>query len=136
MEGGFSGASQGSIGFPGGGLSSLLLDFTGWISGDVMIYSSSKLMSSVSMTKVWWVQWVHSGLWEVVNPVRFLENFHKNVAELRQAFLNLIDRRPWGCKSRSMKDGSLWFPVVSHKDVVLSHYLEVSYALSSWYYSM
>ena len=66
-----------------------------------------------------------SGCLAVVNPVQLLKSFRENSAELGQALLIFIDIRLWEGTSRIMKDGTLSFPIVPHKDGALAHHLEV-----------
>ena len=63
--------------------------------------------------------------WAGVNPVQFLENFHKHSAELSWFLLALIFSRLWEFTPKITKDVPLRFPVVPHKDGIRSYHLEV-----------
>ena len=56
-----------------------------------------------------------------MNLVQFLENPRKHAAELGQALLTLFDRCLCECIFRRMKNGTLVFPVVMHKNGALTH---------------
>ena len=57
-----------------------------------------------------------SNFCEGVDPVRFLEKFCKHAEEIGYALLTLIYGRLLESLYRSMKDGTLKFTIVPHKE--------------------